>query len=224
MISSSLTYYEKRLEARRMRYEGATIPKIVERLSVARSTAFQWVKDIELTPEQAKSIKSRPGTAKGCEALSKKYQAIRDQARDLGAEKAKNASPLMVAGCMLYWGEGSKKVNQVIFTNTDKDMIELFSNFLRREIGVKNEKIKVSAIIHDGYGNKTKEECSAHWSEVTGTANKVEVYESKDKRPISRKNRHPYGICVVSVYDVTVVQMIYGALETIIGKHVRFGR
>lgn len=205
-----------------MRSDGASVPKIVEALAVPKGTVFNWVKDIVLTPDQIKAIKRQPGSANGSIALKNKYQAIRDQYRKIGAEKGKHASPLMIAGCMLYWGEGSKAVNEVSFTNTDRDMVELFARFLREELMVTNEKIKVAVVVHDGYGNKNKEECAAHWALATGCIGNVTVRHPKDKRPINRKNRHPHGICILRVYDVTVVQMLYGALEAIVGKPMTF--
>ena len=43
------------------------------------------------------------------------------------------------AGCMLYWGEGSKARNGVAFTNADVDMLVFFRRFLRESYGVEDE-------------------------------------------------------------------------------------
>lgn len=219
-----LTMYEKRIEARRLRSHGSSLPEIVRAIGVAKGTVFGWIRDIALTPDQAKAIHRQSRSTKGSEALKLKYQTIRDQYRRLGAEMAKPPTSLMVAGCMLYWGEGSKTLNQVCFTNTDVHMIELFSNFLRNELGVSNDKLKISVYVHKGYGNKTEQECRNYWANVTKTSKEVTVYNPKDKRSIVRKNKHPYGICVISVYDVKIIQMIYGAIEAIIGKPLPYGR
>ena len=37
---------------------------------------------------------------------------------------------------MLYWGEGSKARNGVVFTNADVDMLRFFLRFLRESYGV----------------------------------------------------------------------------------------
>jgi len=43
---------EARDEARRLRFEGASINEIEKTLGVARSSVSRWVSDIELSPEQ----------------------------------------------------------------------------------------------------------------------------------------------------------------------------
>ena len=57
----------------------------------------------------------------------------------------------MPQGCMLYWGEGSKKRNSVQFTNSDADMLELFLRFLRQCYGVLDERVafSVNCFTHD---------------------------------------------------------------------------
>jgi predicted transcriptional regulator len=54
---------EARHEARRLRFEGASINEIEKTLGVARSSVSRWVFDIELSPEQRAELTRRSGQA-----------------------------------------------------------------------------------------------------------------------------------------------------------------
>lgn len=67
------------------------------------------------------------------------FREKRLHAQEIGRQNIKNNDPLYVAGCMLYWGEGSKDKNSVRFTNSDVSMILVFKEFLTKFFGCKKE-------------------------------------------------------------------------------------
>jgi hypothetical protein len=45
---------------------------------------------------------------------------------------------------MLYWAEGSRRKNGVVFTNSDPAMVRYFADFLRSYYSVANEEFRVN--------------------------------------------------------------------------------
>jgi transposase-like protein len=116
----------ERVEARRLRREdGLTLRSIAARLGVSPSTVLEWTRDIELTQEQQEAIRSsdaaREARAAGNRAMRSQARQRRLAAQDHGRQLAGQEEPLHVTGCMLYWAEGSKRRNDVEFTNSDPD-------------------------------------------------------------------------------------------------------
>jgi transposase-like protein len=127
----------EREEARRLRREeGLAIKAIARTLSVSSSSVSRWVRDVALTAQQLDALREanpifngqRTGTARS----SANARARRVEAQQHGRALAALAEPLHRTGCMLYWAEGARSRNHVVFTNADADMLCVFREFLRR--------------------------------------------------------------------------------------------
>ncbi len=70
---------------------------------------------------------------------------------------------LKIAGVMLYWGEGTKAGNSVVFSNSDPDMIKLFLHFLRKVCGVQEERLRL--LLHM-YPDQNENKLKLFWSET----------------------------------------------------------
>lgn len=57
-----------------------------------------------------------------------------------------------MAGCMLYWAEGSKNRNMVIFANSDPAMLRFFARFLRECFGVRPKDFSVRLNVYTNNG------------------------------------------------------------------------
>ena len=67
-----------------------------------------------------------------------------------------------MAGCMLYWAEGSKSRNQVHFANSDLNMVKFFCDFLRTSLGVRSEDMTLRLNVYTGNGLSLRE-IEAYW-------------------------------------------------------------
>lgn len=140
---------EARLEARHLREDqGLALNVIAARLGVSKSSVSRWVRDIVLTPEQQALLATRnplyDAQLRGQAGRSRSARIAREHAQHHGRELARRGDPLHAKGCMLYWAEGTKKRNSVLFTNSDADMLELFLQFLRHCYGVLEERVAFS--------------------------------------------------------------------------------
>jgi hypothetical protein len=69
-----------------------------------------------------------------------------------GRAAARDGNRLHLAGCMLYWAEGSKRRNAVQFTNSDPRMVAFFRRFLVEGLGLKPADIHLSINVYTNNG------------------------------------------------------------------------
>jgi hypothetical protein len=117
---------------------------------------------------------------------------------------------------MLYWAEGSRSRNAVLFTNSDPEMIRFFARFLRSCFGVPDEKFRVTCnLFADHVARQVQVE--QFWLDLLGLPraclckSSVNVYSRYSRK--KRLNKLPYGTCRLAVYDTQIVQHIYGAIQ-----------
>ena len=122
-------------------------------------------------------------------------------------------------GCMLFWAEGSKDRNSVVFTNSDADMATLFVRFLRTAYGVSDEEILLSCNVFLGNG-LTLRDIEAWWlrrlalpasSLRAATVNRPSVASAGKRRTL------PYGTARIVVHSTFVLHSIYGAIQAYAG-------
>jgi hypothetical protein len=121
---------------------------------------------------------------------------------------------------MLYWAEGTKKRNSVLFTNSDADMLQLFLRFLRRCYGVLDERVAFSVNCFTPDAN-----CAADIVEwwlrrlglPRGSARASTI--NRPSRASAGRRGHvlPYGTVRLAVHSTFIVQSIYGAIQEYAG-------
>lgn len=206
----------QKLQALKMRQEGFTIPHIAETLEVSRSTVSVWLRDVKVS----ESITSQIATAaakKRSKSRSLTCLKQRLEYREMGCQAAQLKDDLHHAACMLYWAEGTKKVNSCVFSNSDPEMMLLFNNFLNKFFP--NEPKTLSIQFH---ADSSREEVCRYWSNLLGIPNFGFVLEKDSSKNGTRKNRHKYGVCSIVVNSTQVVQHIYGAINEYIGSNKEF--
>lgn len=144
---------DERREAIRLRSDGMSIRKIAETLGVALASVSIWTREVSLTDEQKMALRQEANSAekmkKMQDAHSRRSLERRERWQKEGKEMAVSAGPEFIAGCMLYWAEGTKGCNDVQFANSDVEMVKFFVRFLRQWFGVKNDDIKIFfALLH----------------------------------------------------------------------------
>lgn len=209
--------------ARALRREGASQRAIGQALGIARSTVSLWVRDVALTDDQRRALRAadpvRSGRRDGQRAWSRMRRDERARAQHHGRELARHGDALHRTGCMLFWAEGSKEANTVIFTNADVAMAALFLRFLRRCYGVPDDRVRLSVNCH--LGNGLSVEAIERWwlaelelPPACLRAAAVNRASSASKR-VSRPLVH--GTARLVVHSTFVVQSIYGAIQEYAG-------
>lgn len=198
-----------------LRKKGLSVKAIAPLIPCSLSTAAKWVKGVPLTRAQQEHLWARSCTGQkaATRAMQQKCAGLRADAREQGRVAARKGDHLHALACALYWAEGKKCRNTVVFANTDPAMIRIFNNFL---LDTFNKHPKVEVIFHGDEGNASREDTKKFWSDLLlVTKDSVGIVNNMDKRPRSgkKKNRHEFGMCVLSVFCTNAVQHIYGAIE-----------
>jgi hypothetical protein len=212
-----------RASARSMRRAGASIATIHAALPAAKSTISLWVRDIPLDEEHRRALEAANpvlnGRQVGQRAWSRACRDERRRAQEHGRALARRGDVLHCAGCMLYWGEGTKERNGVAFTNTDADMLRFFLRFLRESYGVADAVVRLIVNCHLGNG-LSLEQIERWWLTELGlrpsclrgaTVNRASRGSKGIRRPLV------HGTAQLRVGSTWIVQSIYGAIQEYTG-------
>jgi hypothetical protein len=214
----------ERAEARRLRAEGMPYKQIATKLGVSPASVFNWTADVELTPEQIHYNLYGPRGPQSPEHIAKRTAAWRRTARERrvayqseGRAQARHGDPLHMAGCMLYWAEGSKNRNALTFANSDLQMIRFFVRFLKESLEIPANELRVRLNVYTSNGLSI-EEIERHWLDALDLPQSCLRGHTLNHRPTSssgeKHNRLPYGVCTIKVARSTrYVQHVFGAIQ-----------
>jgi hypothetical protein len=198
--------------------------EIAEELGVSKSSVSLWVRDIELSAEQNAALLAknpvRNGQLRGVRVWRERCREQRRAAQQHGRERARSRDPEFLAGCMLYWAEGSKTRNAAQLVNADPDLIETFLRFLRSCYDVSNERVAFSVNCFLGNGLSI-DEIQGWWLARLDLPPSC-VRKAVVNRPSSASKRRkghvlPYGTARISVHSTFIVQSIFGAIQEYAG-------
>lgn len=177
-----------------LRRKGVSYKQIRKQLDIPLSTLSGWFAD------EAWSIKIKDKliirTAKNVSRTQKlRWKKWREDAREEARQQFPHycRDPLFIAGLMIYWGEGDKSDNSGMFgiSNTDPNMMRLFTIFTIKFGLVPKEKIRCQVVLYPDLHEIT---CIKYWSKEMGVSPK-QFYRAQ-----YIQGRHPtkqllYGIC-----------------------------
>jgi hypothetical protein len=200
------------------------INEIAQRLDVSKSSVSLWVRAIELTDEQRQALLERnPAYNRqhsGSIEMAARRRAERARSQEDGRLRVRRRDEGFVAGCMLYWAEGSKDRNRVEFANADPEMARFFVEFLKIQFGLSGDEIRIRCNL---YADHLERQCEVedHWLNTLGLSraslrkSTVNVYSKYSQR--KRVGNLPFGTSRVIVSRTWVVQTIYGGIQEIGG-------
>jgi DNA-binding transcriptional MerR regulator len=206
----------QKAEARRLRrVHGMPMKQIAALLDVSPASVSVWTRAIELTAAQ-RDRNHRRGRPAAAAKWAAKHRARRLEWQEQGRERARSRDPLHLAGCMLYWAEGWKNRNALLFTNSDLHMARLFCRFLRESLGVSTEQITLSLNVYTRNGLSVQQ-IENHWLDglqlprscLRGHTLNHHPTSSSGKRP----NRLPYGVARLRIHSTRLVQHVHGAIQ-----------
>lgn len=198
-----------------LRKKGLSYSEISHLTHISESTLSDWISHIKLSKSQQKRLNNKREINRklGSKTLKdnrlEKTKRIIEQAyteiKNLGL------NDLKLIGIILYWAEGSKQKEhnpskEVIFSNSDPDMIRVFLKWLKKCLDIEDEKIVFEIYIHRTY-QKTSKQLAQYWSGITGySPNKFNrIYFKKNKVHSYRKNKgeNYFGVLRIRVRKST---------------------
>jgi transcriptional regulator with XRE-family HTH domain len=215
---------ERELARALRREEGLSIKTIAKRVGVSVSSVSLWVRDIELTEAQHAALLGANGAyerqRKGRAVASANRRRERLLAQQSGRTLARLGEPLHVAGCMLYWAEGSKRRNDIRLSNSDPELVRFFVTFLRAYFPLEDTDFRITCHLFADHIQRQRE-IEEFWLDTLGLPQTclrksiVNVYSKYSQK--KRTNKLPYGTCRVVVGKTCVIQSIYGAIQEYAG-------
>jgi hypothetical protein len=180
---------EKAIELRR---QGKSYKAISRDLGIPTATLCGWFKDLDWSIE----IRNRLGAtasfsypeklASMVAATKKKFALLHEEYRQEAIREfeLKKSNPLFIAGVMLYWGEGDKKIENscIRLSNSDLGMIRSFYVFLVNSMDIPKEKIAINLLLYPDLIDSVQKKL---WSDITG------IPISQFKKSIVIQGRHP---------------------------------
>lgn len=207
---------EKAYELRRL---GKSYKQIRTELGIPIATLSDWFKNESWSYEIKNRLVSEASLSNPkkiklmVKATKEKWQKIHQlwqQEAVKEFKKLKN-NDLFIAGLMLYWGEGDKKLEncQVALSNSDPHLIRLFYLFLTKTVNILPEKIRISLILYPDLIDKVQKNL---WSKAT------KIPLERFIRSTTIQGRHPtkrnsYGVCIVRVNSRQLKEKIIKWLE-----------
>ena len=209
--------------ARRLRGErGWSVKRIAKELGVSVSSVSVWVRDVELSPRQRAELDQSIGTGRirGNTLTTARARAQRQAYQASGRELARGSSrPLHAIGCMLFWGEGSRRRNTIVFTNADADMHRVFLRFLRTCYGIGDTATTLTINCFLGNG-LTRAEIEGWWLAELRLPRECllpTIVNRPSKAGAAKRRTLPRGTARITVHSTAIVQSIYGAIQEYAG-------
>lgn len=143
-----MTHILLRRQAIGLRKAGKSYNEIRNILKVSKSTLAYWLKEYPLTEPQREALKGNLAFR------IEKYRHMMQQKRENKLlsyynESQKQLLPLskrelLIAGILLYWGEGSKTANgQLVIANTDPSLVRFALLWMTKALDIPRNKINI---------------------------------------------------------------------------------
>jgi hypothetical protein len=184
-----------------LRRAGASYREILKEVRVSKSTISNWLKDLPLTDNEKKYLRTRTdsnisrGRIKAAtENRNKRIQRedlIRKEQEEVFKKYSNDTHFLL--GVALYWAEGSNKFPQFHFVNSDPHMISFMYTWVQKYLIVLKKDVGVRIFMHKVY---SKEKTELFWSNLLD----IDRFKLKKTvfKPTSHKVKHNvnYNGCV----------------------------
>lgn len=202
-----------KLDALRMRTEGASIRDIEDKLGIARSTLSGWLREVVLLPKYKRRLENRHAralfAAREKAAIwhrAQKTKRVNDAklyASDFLDSLDKNHhSHLELALAFLYFGEGAKTGTRTSLANSNSDILRFFVVTLEKLYGVTPEDIRCELYLRS---DQKPEIEILHWSQVLRIPRKNFSKPTHDARTVGKPTFPGYhGVCAVRCTPVAI--------------------
>jgi hypothetical protein len=189
---------------------------IAATLGVSAGSVHLWTSDIAIARAHAARNLSR-SRADFSDSWSQKNRDRRKSYQEEGRRKAREADPLHLAGCMLYWAEGAKNRNSLTFGNSDREMVVFFAGFVRLFFDAPPNRFTFRLNVYTNNGLSVAE-IEDHWLDALKLPRMCLRGHTLNHKPTSssgmKPNKLPYGVGTIRVLRSTpIVQHIFGAIQ-----------
>lgn len=212
---------KEKKHARALRKKGFSIKEISAKLTIAKSSASLWVRDIELTRLQKKRLSAKGHSFEVIEKRRAKRLHNENAKRQIIIDSAKREvrsisnDGLFLIGVSLYWAEGSKTKRGVVeFSNSDPRLVLLMKRFFTEICAVPEEKLRGHVYLHPHLDANKAER---YWSRVTGVPRRqfYKTSQQHNRASKGKKDSLPFGTFSINICSTELFLRIVGWTEGI---------
>lgn len=207
-----------------LRRSGHSLKEVSEQMRISKSTASVWLKNTRISFKGIQRIKKISDIGRQKSIITNRKRRLKAyEEMSLNTVDIKKISKKFdkkyykIFLALLYWGEGAKTGRQLVFMNSDKELIRVYLFLLRNSFAIKEEKLKLYLHLHD-YHNR--EALVEYWSKITSVdKNNIKVYI---KNNTGLRKKMDYNGCVsVRYYNSLIldeVLLIIKRFQRVINK------
>lgn len=216
---------EKYFKAQKLREKGYSLKEISKKLSISKSTASVWLRDMKLSKNALIRLGERNllGRVRSSNTKRIKRQELDDSLKKEAFQFLKIANidknHLKLFCALLFECEGSKDLRGgIYFSNSDPMMIKTFLTLLRSSFKIKEEKFRVSLHLHDYHSQLDQ---INFWSKVTNIS-KSQFIKPYQKPHTRKRIKDNYQGCVsIRYYDSKLARRLSSISKMILDKYGR---
>lgn len=210
---------EKKLEAIRMRREGASYSQIKEKLNVSKSSLSLWLHDLPLPEKRLRELRdwNVVRIERFQNTMRDKRESRRAKVRERAAKDIRTLShrEIIIAGLFLYWGEGGKTVTTCTsLSNTDPTMICFFMRWLQT-LGVSKDCFRVHLHLYTDMNVKAE---LRYWSKALDlplSSFRKSYIKTSNRSGLSYPQRFTHGTCNLIYGNRDISEYVLMALDYI---------
>lgn len=214
-----------KLEAIKLRLQGASYSQIKNQLGLSKSTLSGWLKKYPLSPERIKEL--RDFSEQRIENFRNTMRMKRENRQKLVYQKEKeyllplSTKELYVAGLFLYWGEGAKTTpNSTGLSNTNPDIIRFFIFWLNSVLNIPKRKIFVKLHLYHDMDQVQETKFWSRTLNLSAKQFKKPYIKSSTLAGLTYKS-FGHGTCNVIVYSQQLTEKIIQGIRAISNGYVR---
>src|SRR3989344_7391993 len=201
---SLMALRKKKLEAIRMRKEGASYSQIKEILKVSKSSLSLWLHDMPLLEKRLRELRdwNVVRIERFRDTMRRKRESRWTEVRKRAAKEIGTLSKreMLIAGVFLYWGEGAKtSVASTSLSNTDPAMIKFFIQWLEL-LDVPKNRLRVYVHL---YSDMDIQKELQYWSRtlnLPSSAFRKPYVKTSNRSGLSYPQKFTHGTCNL-IYD-----------------------
>lgn len=213
-----------RQKALELRKQGMSYSQIKEILGVGKSTLSPWLKDFPLSKERIGEL--RDHNEKRIEKFRQTMQEKRD-ARIVKVYRIQKKAivplskrELLIAGLMLYWGEGTKSgMSAFLLANTDPSMVRFFIRWMNQSLGVPKNKLKIRLHLYRDMDIRKE---LGYWSQeikVPVSQFSPSYIKKTSSKRINHRGGFGHGTCNIGINSVSLKEKVLMSIRAIANIH-----
>lgn len=214
-----MKYQNLKQKAIALRIRGFSLKEISEILSISKSTASVWLRDVQMSKLGLNRLSEKifRDRNRGIRIIKNQRNLedneIKSKCKTLLKDFKESLLLNKIFCSLLYWCEGGKTESAVYFTNSDPILVKYFLRLFRNSFDVNEKKFKVCLHLHFYHNEKRQK---IFWSKITNIPINQFLKVYKKVNTAKNKKRKYQGCVSIRYYDYRVLKEMKYIIEYLI--------